>query len=384
MSKKSTYDTLILGVLGFGLGIGISLVEHQPMCDVCTPKGTATEVTASLLNYSPAYSYFAVRSEERKKATEIVVVSLREAAPEEEESDIGIRTSGIEDKKVDAPQLQPELIQEQESIELQIPNPETIPVEPEVIQSPVQEKSEVRSPKSVPDRIETTTEPTPVNNDFPSFGKAIYPVSKVPNWGAMRTPAEWNRKYTEMSAEDFVAVPPYDLSELTIPLLDLVKRKDDPSVIEILTAKLFYSTRFFGKYDLDSGEFAGAHAGVDLKLALGTPLGAVAGGRVNRVSEKDTLGKFVVIEHRIGEETFYSVYGHLGSTGVSEGQQVAPGQVIGYVGMTGNTAAPHLHLQVDRGTAGEARHEPYAPSSVPSTSEASRFSINPISFISRY
>ena len=219
---------------------------------------------------------------------------------------------------------------------------------------------------------------------FPAFEKAIYPVSRIPNWGAMRNATEWNRPYSQMTEADFVAIPAYDLAVLTTPLSSLVDRVNDPEVVQMITAKLFYSTRFFGAYNLDKGEFTGNHPGVDLKLALGTPLGSLAGGRVNAVSSNSALGTYVIVEHRIAGTTFYSVYGHLGTTSVREGQDVRPGQTIGTVGMTGNTSAPHVHLQVDIGEPGEAPHSPYRVESMPSAGEAARHMMNPISFISKY
>lgn len=196
----------------------------------------------------------------------------------------------------------------------------------------------------------------------------------------MKTPAEWNRDYGEMDREEFVRVPAYNLDELTIPLSTLVKNRDDPTNIRIITAKLFYSTRYFGSYDLDAGEFTGDHAGIDLKLPKGTPVGAIAGGRVNAVIHAQTgLGLHVIIEHRIDEETFYSIYGHLSSVGVTEGQAIEAGAYIGAVGSTGRSTAPHLHLQVDRGAPDEARHVVYD-----ARSESSNSTVHPITFIAEY
>lgn len=214
---------------------------------------------------------------------------------------------------------------------------------------------------------------------FPAFDHATYPVTMVPNWGAMHAAAEWNRDYDEMTMSDFVPVPEYDMSKLTVPLKSLLNPREDDE----LTRKLFYSTRFFGAYDLDAGEFTAVHPGVDLKLALGTPLGAIAGGKVNSVEMSDILGLRVIIEHRIGSEVFYSIYGHLGSAAVQAGDVVRPGTLIGTVGLTGNTGGPHVHLQVDRGH-GETIHVPYLPKGVPSPAEADKWVVNPIKFIEQY
>lgn len=223
-----------------------------------------------------------------------------------------------------------------------------------------------------------------VDTGFPAFDHAVYPVGRVPNWGAMKTPAEWNRSFGEMARDEFVRLPAYDLDTLTTPMKELLKDRDDPNNVRTITAKLFYSTRFFGSYDLDAGEFSGKHAGIDLKLPEGTPVGAIAGGRVSSVTREESgLGLHVIIEHRLGDDTFYSIYGHLSSVGVTEGRDVAPGVYIGAVGNTGRSTAPHLHLQVDRGIPG-ASHAVYNPSGTPTRTEATRHTVHPLLFISAH
>lgn len=198
----------------------------------------------------------------------------------------------------------------------------------------------------------------------------------------MKTPAEWNRDYSEMDRTEFVRLPRYDLDELTTPMATILAKRDDPESIRLITAKLFYSTRFFGSYDTDAGEFSGNHAGIDLKLPFGTPVVSIAGGRVNAVvREESGLGLHVIIEHRLGDETYYSIYGHLSSVGVTQGQEISPGAYIGAVGNTGRSTLPHLHLQIDRGARDENPHVVYWPGNVPTPEEAARYTVHPISFI---
>lgn len=243
-------------------------------------------------------------------------------------------------------------------------------------------------PTPQPSPAPSTKEPTEAKAEvhteegFPPFDYALHPVAEVPNWGAMRTPEEWNRRYGELEEEDFVAIPRYDLAVLTTPLSTLTAQLSHSTNITKVTAKLYYSTRFFGAYDLDASEFTAVHPGIDLKLARGTPIGAIGGGKVHTVRTNKNLGLHVIIEHRIPDEgAYYSIYGHLDVASVKVGKIVRPGQMIGTVGMTGTTFSPHLHLQVDVGSPGETEHVVYFPDHLPSPAEARRWAAHPISFI---
>ena len=208
------------------------------------------------------------------------------------------------------------------------------------------QSSESSAPHSAP-----AGSSAPSLEGFPAFIHASQPVNRVPNWGAMSTPEEFKRTYSQLTDADFVAVPAYNLKTLTIPMKSLTGgSRVSPDDIPTVTAKLYYSTRYMGAYDLDAGEHSGNHPGVDLKLALGTPIGAIGGGRVYSVSSDARLGLHVVIEHRNESGQFFSVYAHLGSAKVSAGDTVKPGQTIGFVGLTGMTTMAHLHLEVHRGS----------------------------------
>jgi murein DD-endopeptidase MepM/ murein hydrolase activator NlpD len=207
---------------------------------------------------------------------------------------------------------------------------------------------------------------------FPPLIRTVHPVTHVPNWGAMRTPEIWNRTYQEMNRDDFVSVPAYDLQILTIPMSTLTHPITDDAIPKI-TAKLYYSTRPWGAYDVDAAEHSGTHDGVDLKLAIGTPVAAIGGGRIMDVATTETLGLHVLLEHRAGGQRYVSIYGHLQSASVRKGQAVQPGQTIGAVGMTGTTSGPHLHLAVHTAAEGEDLR-PYDLGQ----------SVHPIEFIARY
>ena len=184
-----------------------------------------------------------------------------------------------------------------------------------------------------------------------------------------------------MANADYVKVPNYDSETLTIPMSSLLKNREQH--IPEITAKLYYSTRHFGTYDLDAGEFTGSHPGVDLKLPKGTPIGSAGGGRVLTVEQDQNMGIYIIVEHRIESEgTYYSLYGHLGEALVQEGRAVKPGQIIGTVGMTGKTTAPHLHFQIDKGVTGQ--HKRFWPPKALTASEAEHYTVNPITFTAQH
>jgi murein DD-endopeptidase MepM/ murein hydrolase activator NlpD len=83
-----------------------------------------------------------------------------------------------------------------------------------------------------------------------------------------------------------------------------------------------------------------SHAGIDQRSAAGTPVHAVSGGVVKIVREWNLHGRTVGIDHGQGLE---SIYLHMSKLAVTEGATVKMGDVIGYVGSTGRSNAPHLH-----------------------------------------
>lgn len=85
------------------------------------------------------------------------------------------------------------------------------------------------------------------------------------------------------------------------------------------------------------------HSGVDLRAAYGTEVPAAGAGRVTFAGERGGYGTLVVVQHADGMETRYA---HLSAAGVKEGDRVDSGQVIGRVGSSGRSTAPHLHFEV--------------------------------------
>ena len=88
------------------------------------------------------------------------------------------------------------------------------------------------------------------------------------------------------------------------------------------------------------------HAGMDFSAKTGTPIYATGDGKVFKVSKsKRGYGNHVVIDHGYGYKTLYA---HMSKTAVKRNQKVSRGDVIGFVGNTGKSVAPHLHYEVHK------------------------------------
>lgn len=85
------------------------------------------------------------------------------------------------------------------------------------------------------------------------------------------------------------------------------------------------------------------HTGIDLPAPKNTKIVAAASGTVVTVGYNTAYGNRVIINHGGGVQTLYA---HMTSFAVSEGDTVSAGDVIGYVGSTGNSTGNHLHFSV--------------------------------------
>jgi len=85
------------------------------------------------------------------------------------------------------------------------------------------------------------------------------------------------------------------------------------------------------------------HAGIDIPASVGTPIRAADSGKVILAGSQGGYGNYTCIQHSGSMSTCYA---HQSSIGVSVGQSVSQGQVIGATGNTGNSTGPHLHFEV--------------------------------------
>lgn len=87
------------------------------------------------------------------------------------------------------------------------------------------------------------------------------------------------------------------------------------------------------------------HKGMDFTAPKGTPVYASGDGKIYRAQRSSTFGKVIYIDHGYGYKT---IYAHLSKMVVRRGNQIKRGDLIGYVGSTGLSVAPHLHYEVHK------------------------------------
>ena len=87
------------------------------------------------------------------------------------------------------------------------------------------------------------------------------------------------------------------------------------------------------------------HSGVDFGLPQGSPIKAAGSGTVTQAGGAGGYGITVRIKHQKGYETLYAHMSRIAS-GIKPGTPVNQGQIIGYVGATGQATGPHLHYEV--------------------------------------
>ena len=232
------------------------------------------------------------------------------------------------------------------------------------------------------------------------FNGTMLPISKVPDW------THWNgdNHTTHYSQVDsFIDLPNYDLNKMAFPDEDLIW--GDPEHDIIRNTKITYPVVYMGNYEFDHEENAGSHLAVDIKMPVGTPIHAIANGKVILTSVQESgFGHHIVIQHpnaplpEGGTDTLYSCYVHMDQVNVAEGQNVLKGEVIGTSGNTGTSTTPHLHFQIDRDSAPWHPYWPFSWSESQAAGlsffeavnaglgmvNARDYTINPMNYVAQY
>jgi len=114
-----------------------------------------------------------------------------------------------------------------------------------------------------------------------------------------------------------------------------------------VTSSPFYKKRIYEQFEIKNGKKVrhkakiSYHRGFDFRAKTGDTVFAMGGGKVALAKELYFEGNCVWIDHG---NKILSVYMHMSKLNVYKGQMVKPGQLIGYVGSTGVSTGPHLHV----------------------------------------
>lgn len=141
--------------------------------------------------------------------------------------------------------------------------------------------------------------------------------------------------YIESKSQDEVVQMAVNKEQLfaAIPAIQPISNK------ELIRLSSGFGIRFHPIYKVKK-----VHPGIDFSAPIGTPIYATADGVVDVVSVSFSgYGKTIEVDHGFGYRTRYA---HMHGFAVSKGQKVKRGELIGYVGNTGLSTAPHLHYEV--------------------------------------
>lgn len=113
--------------------------------------------------------------------------------------------------------------------------------------------------------------------------------------------------------------------------------------------------RLSARFGQSSGLWSTTHTGLDFAGPAGSVIRSMAAGTVTSTGYEGAYGNRTIVTLKDGTEIWYC---HQSRISVQPGDVVAPGDVIGYTGSTGNVTGPHLHLEVRPG--GQNPVDPYA------------------------
>ena len=98
-----------------------------------------------------------------------------------------------------------------------------------------------------------------------------------------------------------------------------------------------------GRFGQSSGLWSSTHTGLDFAAPVGTPIRSIGPGVVTAADSDGAFGNKTVVRLDDGTVVWFC---HQDRMAVEVGQRLEPGELVGYVGSTGNTTGPHLHLEV--------------------------------------
>ena len=131
-------------------------------------------------------------------------------------------------------------------------------------------------------------------------------------------------------------------------IVELAKNKEEmlsaiPAIMPVEKGDLTRMASGYGMRMHPTLKIRKMHKGMDFSAKRGTPIYAAGNGVVTRASRSSTYGNVVYIDHGYGYETRYA---HMNKLKTVKGRKVKRGDLIGLVGNTGRSVAPHLHYEV--------------------------------------
>ncbi len=131
-------------------------------------------------------------------------------------------------------------------------------------------------------------------------------------------------------------------------IVKLAKNKEDmlssiPAIMPVKKEKLKRMASGYGMRMHPTLKIRKMHKGMDFSAKRGTPIYASGNGKVIKAYRSSSYGNVVYIDHGYGYQTRYA---HMQKIKAHKGQKVKRGDLIGYVGNTGRSVAPHLHYEV--------------------------------------
>ncbi len=197
-------------------------------------------------------------------------------------------------------------------------------------------------------RIIFEADPIPSSIRKAGFGGANK-YSHLENFNNSSLIIETARKLDVLSKEAYIQSKSYD-EVLKMALNKEKMLASIPAIMPVANEDLKRTASGWGYRIHPIYKVRKMHYGMDFTAPVGTPVYATGDGKVVETSGSNRsrvgFGLAVKIDHGYGFET---IYAHLNSFEVRVGQEVKRGEVIGYVGNSGGSTAPHLHYEVHRG-----------------------------------
>jgi len=192
-------------------------------------------------------------------------------------------------------------------------------------------------------RVIFEADPIPSSVRMAGFGGANR-YSKLEEMDNAELIVSTTKKLDILSKQVFVQAKSYDeVAKMAMSREKMIASM--PSIMPVSNKDLKQTASGWGMRMHPIYKILRFHYGMDFTAATGTDVFATGIGVVKSTERETGYGNMVVIDHGFGYETYYA---HLSRVNVQVGQKVNRGDVIGYVGSTGTSTAPHLHYEVSK------------------------------------